>query len=165
MISTTVQACASLSVSKVRLNELARKGKIPRGPGPDQWDIEAIRAAMSENLDPRQPNALRAGRNAVPVDLENETFAQVQLRHEQAKAAKAEMEAKRMEGSLVERDGVQKTWNAIAMTIKTKLLSVGARLAPLVAVESDAALCKAILDRDMRSILEELGQTEMSEAA
>jgi hypothetical protein len=187
---TTTQLAAALKISRQRVNELGRLGKIHREKD-GGWDPAKVNLALGANLDIHQvsrargettpPNRGGRPRKDAPAKVQATPTHQARSRREvgpspgtpahaqfmktQAQAAQEMMLAKKMDGSLVERAGMQRTWNAIAMTIKTKLLSVGARLAPMVAVESDAALCKAILDQDMRSILEDLAQTELSEFA
>ena len=58
-IVTTAEMIAVLGISKARLNEMARQGKIPRGPGPNQWDVDAAQAAVGRNLDLRQVSPAR----------------------------------------------------------------------------------------------------------
>jgi hypothetical protein len=177
---STTQLAAGLGISRQRVNELGRLGKIHREKD-GGWDAAKVSVSLGRNLDTRQaapsrgeemprnkggrPRQVRPPQQPTHPRQESGSMADAQLLKTRAQAAQEAMLAKKMEGTLVERDRVQRTWNAIAMTIKTKLLSVGARLAPMVAVESDAALCKEILDRDMRSILEELGQAELAESA
>jgi hypothetical protein len=50
MFSTTAETCRALHIGKVRLNELARKGKIRRGPKANQWDIDACKRALGRSV-------------------------------------------------------------------------------------------------------------------
>ena len=48
---TTPGTTAALGISGVRLNQLAREGRIPRGAKRGEWDLDAVRQAMARNID------------------------------------------------------------------------------------------------------------------
>jgi hypothetical protein len=48
---TTPGITAALGISGVRLNQLAREGRIPRGAKRGEWDLDAVRQAMARNID------------------------------------------------------------------------------------------------------------------
>jgi hypothetical protein len=58
MMVTTPQMTKALGISKVRLCELARKGKIPKA-GKNQWDVEAVQKAVGRNLSGFQTSPAR----------------------------------------------------------------------------------------------------------
>jgi hypothetical protein len=158
--ATTAQAVTALHVSKVRLNELARKGKIPRGPKPNRWDIEACARALGRNLDVRQASPARGdvapksiGRAGQTLsgrdggdDLPRGSLAHAQLLHEQAKAAKAGLEARRLEGKLVAVDEVRDAVNGMVVAFRAKVLVIGDELADKLAATSDAIKCRELVD-------------------
>lgn len=158
---------AGRPISRQGIDGARRNGRITCGAD-GKYDLAQAEAELEANTSQAKMTAGRTQRG-IPkglrrdADADGETKNQAETRKEIALANLRELDEAEKRWSLVPKEGVQRTWNAIAMTIKTKLLSVGARLAPLVAVESDAALCKAILDQDMRSILEELSQAELPE--
>jgi hypothetical protein len=48
---TTPGITAALGISGVRLNQLAREGRIPRGAKRWEWDLDAVRQAIARNID------------------------------------------------------------------------------------------------------------------
>jgi hypothetical protein len=173
VIVTTAQATEILGISKVRLNELARQGKIPRGQKQNQCDLEAVQAALGSNLDPRWPRrpspacggaptgSLGRRSNeppwpsaaAAPRPPEKGTLAHAILMHQQARAARAALEAQRLEGKLVPVREVEAVWAAMMMAIRNRMLLVPDRIAARVAAESSILECRDIVDRAVREAL------------
>ena len=76
-----------------------------------------------------------------------ETMADAQLRHESAKALKAEMEVAKLEGKLLDIEDVKNTWNRHRDAIKGRLMLLEAK------VPQEA---RAIVAREVRAALNEL---------
>ena len=167
MLATTAQIIADLGISKVRLHELARAGKIPRG-GRNQWDLEAVRAAIGRNLDVRQASPARgdipagtvgrkhsdppAQRAEVP---ERGTFAQAQLMHEQAKAAKATIEVQRAQGKLIDRESVEREWSSYGVRFQNAVMGLASRMVNRLPAEWRREV-QRVADEECRAILSSL---------
>ena len=70
--------------------------------------------------------------------------------------ARDQFELKRLIGELVPVADVAQKIDAMIYTAKSKLLSLGHKLAPRLAVETDAARCQEIVDEALREILTDL---------
>jgi hypothetical protein len=174
MYSTTAQACIALRFNKARLNELARKGKIPRGPRPNQWDIDACRVALGRNLDIHQASPARGdvpaksigqkGQTAAPAfappsgGTQRGTIAHAQLKHEEAKAAKATIEVLKLEGKLVETKDAISEWGRMISSARAAILLAPDKLAPKVAPVLDVRECRSIIAKEMNQLLSELSE-------
>jgi hypothetical protein len=185
MFSTTAETCRALRIGKVRLNELARKGKITRGPKANQWDINACKRALGRNLDVyqaspargdvppkstgRKGQTLAAARSAGSQQQRHGeegspprgSLAHAQLLHEQAKAAKAGIEARKMEGTLIDRAAVEAEWTGIGTKVRDAVMSLPSRIINRlpaewrrelkVVVEEEARLVLAAISDEIRS--------------
>lgn len=151
MTLSTPALAAALGISRQRVNELGRKGKITREPN-GEWNPDKVRAALGRNLDIRQASPARgeaepktigrrpsdppiSGRPPIQTPRrdasspEKGTLAHAQLMHEQAKAAKAAMEAQRLEGKLIDRKTVEAEWCDIAAHVQAAVMSLPGRIA------------------------------------
>jgi hypothetical protein len=77
---------------------------------------------------------------------------------EAAEAQIAKLRLAQMRGELIERAEVKRAAFAVLRTMRDQLLAVPARLAPLLAAEADPSACYALLDRELRQMLEHLQQ-------
>ena len=64
---TTPEITAALGISKARLNELARQGRIPRGAKRGDWDLAAVRAALGRNIDALHKERQAAAAAPTPI--------------------------------------------------------------------------------------------------
>jgi hypothetical protein len=175
--STTAEACAALRISKVRLNELARKSKLPRGPRPNQWDIEACRRALGRNLDVHQvspargevptgsigrkgpaPSARQASAPLGGDTLPRGSLAHAQLLKTQAQAAVEGMKARVMDGKLLDSEEVRAAVAGMVIAFRAKILVIGDELADKVAACSDAIACRELIDGRLYEALAELSE-------
>jgi phage terminase Nu1 subunit (DNA packaging protein) len=175
MIVSTPQLEQALGITRQRINELARKGKIPRGDR-GKWDLEAVRRALGNNLDTRQVSPARGEappqtvgkrhsdpgfamprvpRSDTPV---KGTIAHAELMHKQAMAAKAAMQAKELEGKLIEADDVRTSWSGMISRAKNVLLGIGSELCDKLAAEANAVRCREMIDERVRNALSELAE-------
>ena len=172
--STTAQACMALRISKIRLNELARKGKLPRGPRANQWDIEACRAALEANLDIKQPSPARgdvprgsvgrkgqvkvAARAVATEAQDQETFSNAQTRKEIASANMKEMEEGEKRKALIPAEEVRDAVNGMVVSTRAKLLVIGDELSDKLAATSDAIKCREMVDARIYEVLSVLAE-------
>lgn len=73
-----------------------------------------------------------------------------------AEAALAEMEVQQKRNALISIEEVIDSWSDIVNAVKGKLTSVPAKLAPVVAVEENPAVCKTIIEEEIYESLNEL---------
>ena len=162
VLSTTAQAVKILNISKVRLNELARKGKIPRGPGPNQWDIDAIRKATGNNLDIRQASRVRG--DVISFEAHDEesvprgTLAHAQLKKLQAQASIEQSKAKLMDGSLVSIPDINAYMAGCIVKARDTLLRIGPELRDRIAQESDPIKCDGMITAEIVRGLREISE-------
>jgi hypothetical protein len=169
--STTAEATAILGISKVRLNELARLGKVPRGPGPNQWDLDAIHQALEDNLDVHQASPARgdvaAGSvgmrpaEALPSErigsmLPRGSQAHAQLLKTQAQAAIEGIKARQLDGKLLDAQKVREVVSGMVIEARAKLLVIGDELADKLAITSDPIACRELVDRRIAQALDDL---------
>lgn len=85
---------------------------------------------------------------------EADYFAE-RARRERAEADMAEQKAAEMAGSLIKVDEVRRRWAAIAGEVRTALLQLPTRLAPILA-QRDLPFIRQTLDDEIRSALEKV---------
>jgi hypothetical protein len=166
---TTPEITAALGISKVRLNELARKGKIPRGAKRGEWDLDAVRQALARNMDAihkdRQAAAAPPTRTPVfdqvpppAMDVPRGSLAAAQLVKAQADAKRAALEVRRLEKRLLDSDEVSGAWSGMIVAAKAKLLVLGDELADRLAAESNPVACREMVDRKIHEALSDLAE-------
>jgi len=163
MSMTSSELAAALGISRQRVNELGRKGKIQR-EADGRWDAGKVAAALGRNLDQHHTSPARDGqRQAPPVPpeppagefrqpLSRGSFADAQLQHERARAVKATLEAKRLSGELVSAAEVEMAWAEAGVSIRDAVLGLGARVANRLPAEWRAELT-AVIDDEVRKVL------------
>lgn len=156
-------------VSHTAVNKAIKAGKIPTTAG--KIDPAKADASWERNRDSRQPSKLagEATRTphvpAMPAPKRGEgpapgTLAYAQLVRETAKAKRAAIETQRLEGKLVDADGIKRSVGGLVVAAKTRLLAIGAKVGPELAMQTDPAKCQAIVDAEVYEALAELGQWE-----
>jgi hypothetical protein len=93
-------------------------------------------------------------------DPNRPSLAEAQRRKELANARKAEIGADRLEGKFADLAEVKLMASALVAAAKTRLRSIGNKIAPQIAIESDAASCQAMIDAEVDEALAELAQWE-----
>lgn len=90
---------------------------------------------------------------------ENETLnlGAEKARLAKMQADKTEIDIKRLNGELIPKVEVEQEASKIATTIKSKMLSLPARMAGTLATVESESRIEDILEKEMRAILEELG--------
>lgn len=79
---------------------------------------------------------------------------------EWALAAMAEMELAEAQGKVVKASEVERKWSHIVLTIRSKLLSLPGRLSMLIDPSLSVNERTAIIDNEIRTVLEELSKDE-----
>jgi hypothetical protein len=73
-----------------------------------------------------------------------------------AEAELAEIDLARQRGETIKVDAAAIVWGEVLSVAKSRLLSVPAKLAPIVAVEDSPAICKALIEEQVFEVLDEL---------
>lgn len=152
-------------MEKVQADPLAALGALPAAP-----------MARMLGITPRRLQQLVAeghvaptGRGQYPVAATVSAYADFLRRAVQggdegrkrlvgAKAEMAEMELRRRSGELLDASAVMATWSQHIAECRTRLLAVPTKCAPLVAVESDPAAARQIIEDEVHAALDELAR-------
>lgn len=100
-------------------------------------------------------------RKQSPEKIRAETEA-VKLRHEQYKARKTELQVLQMEGKLHYEEDVKSLWNSSVIAVKSRLTAIGVKVAPQLKGETDEAIIKELIDREVRDALKEISNYDAS---
>jgi hypothetical protein len=91
-----------------------------------------------------------------PSGFGGHSYTEVKTRREQVHLARDQFELKRLMGDLVPVADVGQKIDAMINIAKSKFLALGHKLAPRLAVETEAARCQEIVDEVVREILTDL---------
>ena len=127
------------------------------------YDIEAARRWRSANVRPRAKStppsdATTPGTQAPTTEASGSEYWQAKTRREIAEAAKAEMEAKKMSGALVERGLVMRASQEASRLLRDMVLSVPSKSAAELAALASPQEVEAYLREALRRVLEELSR-------
>ena len=86
----------------------------------------------------------------------------VKLKHEQLKSRKTELQVQQMEGKLHYEEDVKTLWNNSVVAVKSRLTSIGVKLAPQLKGEIDEALIQEYIDREIYDALKEISNYDAS---
>jgi len=84
------------------------------------------------------------------------SFDDAKTQREYVRLEREQIQLARLRGSLVDRAEVQSEFIALIMRSKVKLLRLGHKLAPKVALESDQGVCQSLISDGIREALEDL---------
>ena len=101
-------------------------------------------------------------RNQTPEQIKAETEA-VKLEHEKLKARKTELQVLELEGKLHYEEDVKALWNDIIVAAKSKLSSIGVKLALQLKGETDEGVIQDLIDREVYDALKELSEYNSSD--
>jgi hypothetical protein len=91
-----------------------------------------------------------------PSGFGGHSYTEVKTRREQVRLARDQFELKRLIGDMVPVADVGQKIDAMIYITRSKLLSLGHKLAPRLAIETDAARCQEVVDEAVREILADL---------
>ena len=94
-------------------------------------------------------------RKQQPEKIKSATEA-VKLKHEQLKSRKTELAVLQLEGKLHYEEDVKTLWNSSVVAVKSRLTSIGVKLAPQLKGEIDEALIQEYIDREIYDALKEI---------
>ena len=88
------------------------------------------------------------------------SYDEARTRKVNAEAEIAELELKKIHAELVNADDVVQAWTDVLGSVKSRLLSIPTKAAPVVAAESNAGTCQRIVEDLIQEALEELSRYE-----
>lgn len=88
------------------------------------------------------------------------SYDEARTRKVNAEAEIAELELKKIHAELVNADDVVQAWTDVLGSVKSRLLSIPTKAAPVVAAESNAGMCQKIVEDLIQEALEELSRYE-----
>jgi len=132
-----------LDLSPRRVQQLVKDGVIPKMER-GRYELVPVVRAYIHYL--RERN-IQAG----VVSLE-----EVRTRKIKAEAELAEIDLAHQRGETINVDAAAIVWGEVLSVAKGRLLSIPAKLAPIVAVEDAPAICKALIEEQVFEVLDEL---------
>ena len=147
------EVATHLDLSLARVSQLKSAGILPdakRG----KHDLDTVRVAYIRHL---RENA--AGRAAAYGTLDL-TAERARLAH--AQAAKAERENKIAEGDYLETQAVHRMATTTLLIVRSRLLGIPPKLAPLMAPEMTPGEAQEILRKAIYATLDELAATDLA---
>jgi phage terminase Nu1 subunit (DNA packaging protein) len=81
------------------------------------------------------------------------------------KTKKTELEVAKMEGRLVDVQDVRRLWGDIANTVMQNMIHLPSKVAPMVVMMKSAEQIAAIIDREVRDILNSIADAPVPEYA
>jgi len=133
-----------------RSKDPARAGrKLPRA----SWKISKMQSEQQRVPAADRPQSSPA---PFPSGFGGHSYTEVKTRREQVRLARDQFELKRLIGDMVPVADVGQKIDAMIYTTRSKLLSLGHKLAPRLAIETDATRCQEVVDEAVREILADL---------
>ncbi len=134
-----------LDLTTRRVQQLSNEGVIPKAERGRYELVPAVRGYI----------AYLKERSINPGVV---SFDEVRARKIAAEAEMAEIELREKKGQLIPASEVVASWGEIVGACRSKLLAVPAKIAPVVAVEDNPAVCKQIVEEQIGEALYELAK-------
>lgn len=134
-----------LDLTTRRVQQLSNEGVIPKAERGRYELVPAVRGYI----------AYLKERSINPGVV---SFDEVRARKIAAEAEMAEIELREKKGQLIPASEVVASWGEIVGACRSKLLAVPAKIAPVVAVEDNPAVCKKIVEEQIGEALYELAK-------
>ncbi len=139
-----------LDLSERRVQQLSREGVIPKATR-GQYDlIGSVRGYVGYLRD-----------QAAKAQAGAPDYASERARFIRARADLAEMEAEEKRGNVIVAEDVEAAWIAVLAMLRTRLLGLPDRLAPLVHAETSPADVRDVIRSAIREALEELAESDV----
>ena len=146
-----------LSVPTIR--SACERAAVPSHAG--NFDHDAALAAIRDNVDPaRTAGHALGGAGDLSPSAPVSAYASARARSEEARAQKLELDAAIRSGRLVERESVTLALVEIVVKVRTALLGIGSRAAPLVIGRTDMLEIAEIINGAARDVLGELSDEQ-----
>lgn len=140
-----------LDLSERRVQQLSREGVIPKATR-GQYDLIASVRGYVRYL---RDQAARAQAGAPDYASERARFIR-------ARADLAEMEAEEKRGSVIAAEDAEAAWIAVLALLRTRLLALPDRLAPIVQEQTRVADTRNLIRIAIREVLADLAETHVA---
>ncbi len=164
----TGELAKRLGISRQRVNDLAREGKLTR-EADGRWDPDRAMDELAKTLDGQQQRHARVKPRTIPqtpqqTDSEglpmsgsaHEIFNRARAAKEVAIAKERQLDLRRRQGELLEASDVELAWTRKLTSFKERLLAIPDRLAQKLAAVSEDREIRAILDGEIKAALRAL---------
>lgn len=153
-------------VSRQAINDLVRRNVLELGHD-GRIDVELARVALSNRVRPsaKTAAAVSSGGSApqqTTVETASDESSTVTSYHvaktlrETAEARMAQLKLAELRGDLMPTADVRATWSKRTAGLREAILQIPARLAAVVAAESDQARCHDILQAELHAVLQQV---------
>lgn len=146
--ATTPELEECFGVTRQYLGQLETEGVIKK-TAKNTWPVFETVQAFVEKVRNRKRNQWDSGGENADFELERAMLTK-------AKREQAEIQTSILKGRVHEGEAVKACWLDMLMAARAKLLSVGVRVAPLVAPKDRIAEARAIIDEMINEALTEL---------
>lgn len=170
--ATKAQLARELGVSRQAIGDLVKRGILSEDRA-GLIDIELAKLALVNRVRPSSKTAQAITSPATPPttpqpDPESAAVTSYHVAKTLNEAAQARMnqiKLKEMEGELIRVDAIEKIWASALAATREHLLQVRARLAPLLADESDPFKIEQLLDEEHSQALQHLAAVHIQPGA
>ena len=153
------QLKAETRLSVPTIKSACERAGVPAVAG--NYDHDAALAAIRNEVDPaRTAGHALGGLCDLTPTAPVTAYASARARSEEARASKLELDASLRIGRLVEREAVTAALVEIVVKVRTALLGIGSRAAPLVMGRSDMLEIAEIINGAAREVLGELADDQ-----
>ncbi len=132
-----------LDLSTRRVQQLVKDGVIPKTEKGRYELAPCVRGYIAYLRD------RNIGAGIVSLD-------EARMRKTVAEAQLSELQLEKERGSVLDVEQIEKLWSGIVSATRQRILSIPAKLAPIVAVEEKPATCKAIIEEQIIEALHEI---------
>jgi len=164
---TGADLARELKITRQAVSKAEKAGRISRAAS-GMFDLDAARIQYQLHTDPEQQSRSLQQRSdggaatevldPPAVELRGDAAALIaaKARREQAEAQLAELELAEKRGEIMAVGEHKRVLFALARTVRDAVLQISSRSAALVAATDDRQQCQAILDAEVRKVLEQL---------
>lgn len=163
--ATKAALARELGVSRQAIGDLVKRGILSEDRD-GLIDVDLAKLALANRVRPssKTAQALTPTPAAAPPPAESATSDETAVTsyhvaktlNEAAQARMNQLKLREMQGELIRLDAVESVWAQALSAAREHLLQVRARLAPLLAVETDAFVIEQMLDEEHNQALAHL---------
>jgi len=162
-----------LGVSRQAINDLQKRGKLPRSDD-GLVDVDLARHAIANRVrpsgktssaltaPPQQPAGIGAA-GGMQADAEQVSYMEAKRQRESAEAKIAQLKLRQMEGELVSIEKVRAASMRMARMLRDAVLGVPSRIAQTLASESDSHQIEQTLMKSLRRALDDIASLNVED--
>ena len=155
LICTTAHLSQMFGVTERQIYKLMENGVVIK-LAPNKLDC--VQSVANYIAQKKEEEAVK---NQKPEQIRNMTEA-VKLKHEQMKSRKTELQVLQLEGKLHYEEDVKALWNSSVVAVKSRLTSIGVKIAPQLKGEMDISVIQDLIDREIYDALKEISDYDAS---